>query len=68
MRKIDEEAEVERVKADLAELDRLRRYLIFGTQARRFGNREKHLATIDDYVEEMTGERTAPHVKNHQRG
>ncbi|MCK1660580.1 hypothetical protein [Bradyrhizobium sp. 151] len=33
MRKIDEEAEVERVKSDLAELDRLRRYLIFGTQA-----------------------------------
>jgi hypothetical protein len=33
-RKLDEEAEAERVKADLAELDRLRRYLIFGTQAR----------------------------------
>ncbi|APG10484.1 hypothetical protein BKD09_19325 [Bradyrhizobium japonicum] len=68
MRKIYEEAEVERVKADLAELDRLRRDLIFGTQARRFGNREKQLATVDDYVEEMTGERTALHAKNHQRG
>jgi hypothetical protein len=34
MRKLDEKAEAERIKADLAELDRLRRYLIFGLKAR----------------------------------
>jgi hypothetical protein len=68
MRKLDEEAEAERVKADLAELDRLRRYLIFGTQARRGGNREKRMNAIDDYVEEMTGDRTKLHAKNHKCG
>ncbi|WP_426615751.1 hypothetical protein [Bradyrhizobium sp. McL0616] len=50
MRKLDEEAEAERVKADLAELDRLRRYLIFGRQARRGGDREKLMKAIDDYA------------------
>jgi hypothetical protein len=68
MRKLDEEAEAARVKADLAELDRLRRYLTFGTQARRGGNREKLMAAIDDYVEEITGDRTALHAKNHRCG
>jgi hypothetical protein len=68
MRKLDEEAEAERVKADLAELDRLRRYLIFGTQSRRGGNREKLMAIIDDYVGEMTGDRTTLHAKNHKCG
>ncbi len=68
MRKLDEEAEAERVKADLAELDRLRRYLIFGTQSRRSGNRGKLMAAIDDYVEEMTGDRTRLHDKNHKCG
>jgi hypothetical protein len=32
MRRLDEEAEADCVKADLAELDRLRRHLIFGRQ------------------------------------
>jgi hypothetical protein len=68
MRKRDEAAEAERVQADLAELDRLRRYLIFGTQSRRAGNREKLMAAIDDYVEEMTGDRTSLHAKNHKCG
>ncbi|MGK7062704.1 hypothetical protein AB4853_40225 [Bradyrhizobium sp. 1050_B9_N1_2] len=68
MRKLDEEAEAARVKADLAELDRLRRYLIFGTQARRGGNREKLMKAIDEYVEEMTGDRTTLHAKNHKCG
>lgn len=62
MRKLEEEAEAERVKADLAELDRLRRYLIFGIKARRSGNREKLMKAIDDYVEEMTGDRTKLHA------
>ncbi|WP_426611216.1 hypothetical protein [Bradyrhizobium sp. McL0616] len=68
MRKIDEEAEAERVKADLAELEGLRRYLIFGIKARRSGNREKLMRAIDDYVEEMTPDRTALHGKNHKCG
>ncbi|WP_426615392.1 hypothetical protein [Bradyrhizobium sp. McL0616] len=68
MRKLEEEAEAERVKADLAELDRLRRYLIFGRQARRGGDREKLMNAIDDYVGEMTGDRTRLHAKNHKCG
>ncbi|MEH2490430.1 hypothetical protein [Bradyrhizobium sp. AZCC 2230] len=68
MRKLDEEAEAERAKADLAELDRLRRYLIFGTQARLSGDREKLTKAIDDYVEEMMGDRTTLHAKNHSCG
>lgn len=57
--KLDEEAEAERVQADLTALDRLRRYLIFGRQARRGRDREKLVKIIDDYVEEMTGIGTA---------
>ena len=68
MRRLDEEAEAERVKADLAELDRLRRCLIFGTQARPCGDREKLMKAIDDYVEEMTGDRTTLHANNHSCG
>jgi hypothetical protein len=37
--------------------------LIFGTQARRSGNREKLMKAID-YVEEMTGDRTTLHAKS----
>jgi hypothetical protein len=55
-------------KADLAELGRLRHYLTFGTKSRRGGNREKLMKAIDDHVEEMTGDRTALHAKNHKCG
>ncbi|MCP3406437.1 hypothetical protein [Bradyrhizobium sp. CCGB01] len=55
------------MKADLAELDRLRATSSSARKPGRFGNREKQL-TIEDYVEEMTGERTALRAKNHQRG
>jgi hypothetical protein len=68
MRKLEEEAEAQRLKADLAELDRLRRYLIFGIRGRRSGNRQKLMDAIDDYVGEMTGDRTALHAKNHKCG
>jgi hypothetical protein len=44
------------------------RCLFFGTQSRRGGNREKLMAAIDDYVEEMTGDRTRLHAKNHKCG
>lgn len=49
-RKLDEEAEPERVKADLAERDRFCRYLIFGTRARCGGNREKLIAAMTTIV------------------
>ena len=65
MRKLDEGAEAERVKADLLELDRLRRYLIFGTQARSSGNRGKLIKAINDCVAEIIGDRTTLHGKNH---
>jgi len=40
MRKLDEEARAKAVAADLAELGRLRHYLIFGLKDHR-GDREK---------------------------
>jgi hypothetical protein len=39
-----------------------------GFTARRSGNREKLMAAIDDYLEEMTGDRTRLHAKNHKCG
>ncbi|TYL83890.1 hypothetical protein FXB40_45650 [Bradyrhizobium rifense] len=68
MRKLDEEAEAARVQADLTELDGLRRYLICGKQARRGDDREKLMKAIDDYVEEMTGDRTTLHAKSSSIG
>ncbi|WLB58478.1 hypothetical protein [Bradyrhizobium japonicum] len=65
MRKRDEEARVADIAADLAELDRLRRYLIFGRRAHG-ADAEKLRSAIDDYVEQLTGDRTALHVKNHK--
>ena len=54
-------------RGDLAELGRLRHYLIFGRKDRR-ADREKLMSAIDDYVGEMTGDRTALHAKNHKCG
>ncbi|MDI3563924.1 hypothetical protein [Bradyrhizobium sp. Arg816] len=67
MRKLDEQSRAADVAADLAELGRLRNYLIF---KRRAGgaDREKLMNAIDDYVGEMTGDRTALHAKNHKCG
>ncbi|MFK4522161.1 hypothetical protein ABIF90_000142 [Bradyrhizobium japonicum] len=67
MRQRAEEVRAEAVKADLAELGRLRHYLIFGRKDHR-ADREKLMKAIDDYVEEMTGDRTKLHVKNHKCG
>ena len=67
IRQRDDEARAAAVAADLAELDRLRQYLIFGRKAPG-ADREKLMKAIDDYVEEMTGDRTALHVKNHKCG
>lgn len=63
MRKRDEEARA----ADMAELDRLRKYLIFNRRAHG-GDAEKLRRAIDDYVGELTGDRTALHTKNHKCG
>ena len=67
MRQRAEEVRAEAVAADLAELGRLRHYLIFGRKDRR-ADREKLMSAIDDYVGEMTGDRTALHAKNHKCG
>jgi len=67
MRQRAEEARADAIAADLAQLDRLRHYLIFGRKDHR-ADREKLMKAIDDYVEEMTGDRTALHVKNHKCG
>jgi hypothetical protein len=48
-----------RVAADLVELDRLRRYLIFKSESG--GPREALLAAIEDYVEVLTGDRSRLH-------
>jgi len=51
------------IAADLAELDRLRRYLIVGRRAHG-ADGEKLRSAIDDYVEELTGDRTTLHAKS----
>lgn len=60
MRKFAGEARVADIAADLAELDRLRQYLIFGVHAHG-ADAEKLRRAIDDYVEQLTGDRTTPH-------
>jgi hypothetical protein len=53
----------ERVAADLAELDKLRRYLIL--DSRTDGPRKALLSAIDDYVEALTGDRKKLHDHGH---
>ncbi|MCS3503750.1 hypothetical protein M2189_006733 [Bradyrhizobium japonicum] len=67
MRQRDEEARARDVAADLTELGRLRHYLIFGRKDHR-ADREKLMNAIDDYVGEMTGDRTTLHAQNHKCG
>lgn len=67
MRRLDKAARAADVAADLAELDRLRRYLISGRRAHG-ADAEKLRSAIDHYVEELTGDRTALHAKNHRCG
>ncbi|MHC4040609.1 hypothetical protein [Bradyrhizobium sp. 23AC] len=62
MRQRDEEARAQDIASDLAELGRLRYYLIFGRKDFR-ADREKLMKAIDDYVEEMTGDRTRLHAQ-----
>lgn len=57
-RKLSEAIDTQRVKADLAELNRLRRFLI---NSRTAGYTRWLLDSIDDYVEQITGDRTTLH-------
>lgn len=60
-----EEARAEAVKAELVELDRLRSYLI---KCRTLGHPRPLIDAIDDYVEQITGDRTTLHTHNHRCG
>ncbi|MET4384380.1 t-SNARE complex subunit (syntaxin) [Bradyrhizobium sp. F1.4.3] len=60
-----EEARAEAAKAELVELDRLRSYLI---KSRTLGHVRPLIDAIDDYVEQITGDRTTLHAKNHKCG
>jgi hypothetical protein len=61
-----EAARADAVRADLAELERLRRYLIFSKKA---GEPARELVeAIDDYVEKLTGDRRTLHAQNHRCG
>lgn len=59
MRQRAEEARAESVKAELAELDRFRRYLMHS----RLGHTRPLIDAIDDYVGQISGDRTALHAK-----
>jgi hypothetical protein len=61
-----EEARAIAVAADLEELRRLRDYLIFKAKVRI--PHEDLTRAIDDYVEKLTGDRTALHAPHHSIG
>lgn len=65
-RKRKETAKQEAINADLEQLDALRKYLIFNL---RSGIPAQDLiSAIDDYVEKLTGDRTALHSKSSSIG
>ena len=61
-----EEAHAAAVAADLAELQKLRHYLIFNAKA-RVPTRDL-IDAIDDHAEKLTGDRTALHAPRHSIG
>jgi hypothetical protein len=65
-RKRREEWRAQAVAADLDQLDKLRRYLIFDTRAREPAR--ELIDAIDDYVEKLTGDRRTLHAQNHSIG
>ena len=65
-RKRREEARAEAVQADLAELAKLRNYLIF--HAKADVPAQALIDAIDDHVEKLTGDRRALHTQNHPIG
>jgi hypothetical protein len=58
-----EAAHAEAVQADIEELRRLRNYVIFRRRVLD-PDREALMGAIDDYVEQLTGDRTALHAKS----
>lgn len=58
------EARAEAVKAELLELDRFRRYLMQS----RLGHTRPMIDAIDDYAEQISGDRTALHAKSSSIG
>ena len=65
-RKRRELARAEVVKADMVELGRLRRYLMFGKKADEPAH--ELIDAIDDYAQKLTGDRTTLHTHNHRCG
>ena len=64
-RQRDAEWRAKLVDAELVELDRLRRYLI---RERTLGHARPLIEAIDDYVEQITGDRTRLHAKSSSIG
>jgi hypothetical protein len=60
-------ARADAAKADLAELGRLRDYLIFKLQSQSV-DRRPLMDAIDDFAEQITGDRRALHAKHHSIG
>jgi len=65
-RKRREEWRAQAVAADLDQLDKLRRYLIFDTKAREPAR--ELIDAIDNYVEKLTGDRRTLHAQNRSIG
>lgn len=65
-RERQEAARLDAVKADLVELGALRHYLLFSLRSRV--PPQDLISAIDDYVEKLTGDRTALHTKGHSIG
>ena len=61
-RRFEEEREAARRTADLEALRVIRDYLVLKARTRGFAHERLRLA-IDDYAEEITGDRTALHAK-----
>jgi hypothetical protein len=66
MQRHREEAHAIAAAADLEELARIRHYLIFKTKVRI--PYQDLTRAIDDYVEKLTGDRTALHAPHHSIG
>jgi hypothetical protein len=66
MQKHRDEVHAMAVAADLEELRRIRNYLIFNAKVRI--PYEDLTKAIDDYVEKLTGDRTALHAPRHSIG
>lgn len=64
--KYREEAHAAAIKADLEQLAALRKYLLFGLKARVPA--PALIDAIDDYVEQLTGDRRTLHAHNHSIG